>query len=147
MLTGNGEIITSGIVGCAGEENDRRSLAAEFVRYFGASLVALLVDVGLLWLLVQTIHYLWAASVGFIAGALVSYWLATRWAFCRRRLHGKASMELAAYVLIGVLGLAVNNLMIFLAIEAFLLPVLLAKMLAAVGTFTFNFVARKLILF
>jgi putative flippase GtrA len=51
------------------------------------------------------------------------------------------------YVLVGVLGLGLNDLVIMLAVGHFGLSILLAKLLAAGVTFLFNFALRKLALF
>ena len=53
----------------------------EFVRYFSASVIALVLDVAVLQLSARVLHYLLAASLGFVVGAIASYLLATRWVF------------------------------------------------------------------
>jgi putative flippase GtrA len=124
-----------------------RPPVAEFGRYFAVSVVALAADVGVLMLAARFVHYLWAATLGFTVGAVVSYWLATRWAFVRRRFERRPHAEFAAYVLIGALGLGVNNLAIFLMVDLVGVPLLAGKAVAAGATFTFNYGARKLALF
>ncbi len=123
------------------------SRAGEFARYFLASLAALAVDMAVLLGLATVMHYLVAASLGFVAGAVTSYLLATRWVFRQRRLLLRRNTEMGLYVLVGVLGLALNDLVIMLAVGYFGLSILLAKLLAAGVTFLFNFVLRKLTLF
>lgn len=119
----------------------------EFSRYFLASLLALAVDVGVLLVASRFVHYLWAASLGFALGAVVSYLLATRWAFVHRRLAARPGMEFGAYALVGIVGLGVNNLAIFLVVELMGLSLMVGKGLAAGLTFAFNFAVRKLALF
>lgn len=119
----------------------------EFVRYLAISFVALSVDVALLMLAAQVMNYLWAATLGFVAGAATSYFLATRWAFGHRRLQHKPLLEFGGYALVGIIGLGINNLTIYFAVEMLGVPLLVAKALAAAASFAFNFGARKLILF
>lgn len=119
----------------------------EFGRYFMISVVALAVDVGALMLVAQVLHYLWAATVGFIAGSLVSYGLAVRWVFPVRRLSAYPRAEFLAYALVGVIGLGVNNAIIALAVEGMDLPLLAGKMAAAAATFMSNYGVRKWMLF
>jgi putative flippase GtrA len=121
--------------------------AVEFGRYFAASLVALAVDVAVLLAAAQFMHYLMAATLGFVVGSVISYLLATRWAFRRRRLNGRAHAEFAVYAVVGVLGLGINDLAMFLAVGSAGLPLLTGKLLAAGMTFVFNFILRKLVLF
>lgn len=115
----------------------------ELVRYFVASLIALLVDMSSLLLLSQFMHYLWAATVGFLLGAATSYLLSVRWVFRHRRLAAFPKTEFAAFAAVGVVGLGINNLAIFVAVEHVGLSLLAAKAVAAVLTFSFNFGLRK----
>jgi putative flippase GtrA len=119
----------------------------EFGRYFAASLVALAVDVAILFAAAQVVHYLVAATLGFVAGSVVSYLLATRWAFRQRRFDGRAHAEFAVYALVGVFGLGINDLVMYLAVGLAGAHLLLAKLLAAGTTFFFNFAIRKRVLF
>ena len=120
---------------------------AEAWRYFVASILALAVDLVLLLFLAEWIHYLVAASIAFAFGALVSYQLAIRWVFQHRKLEKNPVFEISAYVTIGLVGLCINNLAILSAVELAQVSLVLAKALAAVATFVFNFGARKMILF
>jgi putative flippase GtrA len=124
-----------------------RPPAAELGRYFAVSVVALAADVGVLMLAARFVHYLWAATLGFAIGAVVSYLLATRWAFAQRRLARRPRTEFAAYVFIGVVGVGLNNLVIYLMVDFLGAHLLLGKGAAACATFAFNFAARKLALF
>ena len=121
--------------------------ALEFGRYFVVSLIALAVDVLVLMAMSRFVHYLWAASLGFVLGAITSYWLAIRWAFTHRRLAAYPRTEFLAYSLVGILSLGINNLVIFVAVEYFALALLASKAIAAGATFTFNFGVRKFVLF
>jgi len=115
----------------------------ELVRYFAVSLVALLVDTGSLLLLAQFTHYLWAATLGFLLGAATSYLLSVRWVFRHRRLAAFPKTEFAAFAAVGAAGLGLNNLAIYVAVEHAGLPLLAAKAVAAMLTFSFNFGLRK----
>lgn len=121
--------------------------ALEFGRYFIASLIALAVDVLVLLAMASIVHYLWAASAGYVMGAIASYWLAVRWAFTHRRLEAYPRTEFLAYSLVGVVSLGINNLVIFLAVEHLALELLASKVVAAGVTFAFNYLVRKFVLF
>jgi putative flippase GtrA len=116
--------------------------------YTAASACALVVDTAILWALVHFlgIDYLGAATVSFSAGALVTYGLSVKIAFKHRRMQDRRT-EFAAFVLIGVAGLALNTAVIFVAVEYFGLHYLLGKCVAAGFTFTFNFIVRRQVLF
>ena len=126
----------------------RRAMAhREFGAYFLASVLALIVDMAVLLLLSRVVHYLVAATAGFCTGAVVAYLLSTRWIFARRRLAHREGVEAVLFTLVGVAGLAVNNAVIFVAVEAMAAPLVLAKLAAAGATFLFNYFLRKRLLF
>lgn len=119
----------------------------ELVRYFLASAVALAVDIAALLLLARCLHYLVAASIAFVLGATVAYGLATRFVFRRRRYGDRQIQEAMMFTGIGLVGLMVNDLTIFLLVGQGALPLVAAKLAAAVATFLVNFAFRKFLLF
>jgi len=96
-----------------------------------------------LFLAANFVHYLWAATLGFLLGAVTSYLLSVRWVFRHRRLAAFPKTEFAAFAAIGLAGLVLNNLVIYSAVEHAELSLLAAKAVAAVLTFSFNFGMRK----
>lgn len=116
---------------------------AELLRYGVVSGVALAVDTAALLLAAHLVHYLWAATFGFLLGAVTSYLLSVRWAFRHRRLAASPGIEFAAFAAVGAAGLGLNNLVIYAAVDRGGLGLLAAKAVAAVITFTFNFGLRK----
>lgn len=120
-----------------------KGAAIELLRYLTVSLIALAVDMGSLLFFAQFVHYLWAATIGFLFGAITSYLLAVRWAFRHRRLAAFPGTEFAAYAAVGVAGLGINNLVIYAVVEYVGLALLPAKAVAATVTFSFNFGLRK----
>jgi len=120
----------------------------ELSGYGGASAVALAVDVGLLELLVQSCgwHYIPASMVAFVSGGLVAYWLSVRFVFKQHRLSNR-SLELGLFLVLGVAGLAVNALVLSLAVGVAGLSLLAAKACATGCTFATNFARRRNVLF
>ena len=125
-----------------------RAAAGEGVRYFAASAVALAVDLGLYSGLIRLagVHYLIAAPLGFSAGLAVVYAASIRWVFRARRLRD-ARLEFAIFATIGIAGVALNQLVIWLGVEWLALGFEPAKLVSAGIVFCFNFAARKLMLF
>jgi putative flippase GtrA len=125
-----------------------KALVREATWYGFASLCALFVDGGILWVLVHffLVGYLAAATISFICGASVAYWLSVKLVFQHHRLRNRGA-EFASFVAIGVPGLAINAAVIFAAVEYFGLHYLLAKSMAACVTFGCNFFARRQVLF
>jgi len=117
-------------------------------RYAAASAVALLADAAVYLSLIHVaaVHYMLAAPAGYVLGILLIYLLSTRWVFNDRRLASVRS-EFAIFVLIGIFGLLLNQLVIYVCVERFSSSYELAKVASAAIVFGFNFGGRKLILF
>jgi putative flippase GtrA len=125
------------------EERGLRATAAELLRYLAASGAALAVDTAALLASANFVHYLWAATLGFLLGAVASYLLSVRWVFRHRRLAAFPKTEFAAFAAVGIAGLGLNNLAIYAAVEYAGFGLLAAKAVAAMLTFSFNFGLRK----
>lgn len=124
-------------------ERGLHATAAELLRYLAVSGVALVVDTAGLLLAARFVHYLWAATLGFLLGAATSYLLSVHWVFRHRRLAAFPKTEFAAFAAVGGVGLALNNLAIYVAVGQVGLSLLAAKAAAALLTFSFNFGLRK----
>lgn len=125
----------------------QRPKVGEFAGYLLASIVALVVDTSLLLLLARWMHYLLAATIAFLCGMLVCYGLTVRYVFAARRYRHSIVRETILFFLVGLAGLMVNDAIILVAVARFSAPLIVAKILAAAGSFLFNFGGRKLLLF
>lgn len=125
-----------------------RALTDEGVRYLAASFLALGVDFGTYSGLIRLagVQYLVAAPIGFGLGLAVIYVLSVRWVFGHRRL-ADARAEFALFALIGLAGMALNQLVLYTAVERWALSYELAKLASAAIVFGFNFMLRKFLLF
>ncbi|MEW5781225.1 MAG: GtrA family protein [Pseudomonadota bacterium] len=121
----------------------------EFLRYASVSLLALGADLALFSFLLRCAGLPWmlAATAGFVIGVLVAYWLSIRFVFFTRRLAHAPRSEFAAFAFIGVIGLAITQMVLWVGIELFRLNPELTKVGAAGVTFLCNFGMRKLMLF
>lgn len=123
-------------------------LLREAIGYTAASGCALIVDITLLWVLV---HYgafgtMTASTISFIVGGVVAYELSVRIAFQDHRLRDRRA-ELAAFLSLGLLGLAVNDAVIYAGVRYLNMQYLHAKALAVGFTFITNFLVRRQSLF
>lgn len=118
------------------------------MRYFAASAVALALDALVFAGLIRLggVHYMAAAPVGFLLGLALHYALSVRWVF-RARRYADARAEFIIFSLIGVAGLALNQLVIYLGVELLGFAPELAKLLSAGLSFCFNYGTRKVLLF
>lgn len=125
--------------------NDR---IAELVTYTAASAAALAVDVGLLVMLVTLAgwQYMPAAATSFVAGGIFLYVLSITFVFGFRRLHHPV-LELPVFLGLGLVGLVVNAVVMFVAVEAVHAHFMVAKAGAAMCTFGINFLLRRNLMF
>lgn len=105
-------------------------------------------DIGLLWVLVEKVglHYLVAATLSFLAGTVVVYWVSVRHAFRFRRIEDRRT-EFGYFMSIGAVGIVLNLLLMFALVDWLDLHYLLAKVGAAAITFVTNFGMRRWLLF
>lgn len=128
--------------------NDTNNWFAQLFRYVIVGGIAFFVDYGLLFALTEFLHfhYLLSATISFIAGLIVNYAISTRWIFRHSKLDNRL-MEFIIYSLIGVIGLLVNNVMLYLLTDYFHIHYMLSKLITAAIVMGWNFVGRKIILF
>lgn len=125
-----------------------KTLWREFRRYFLVGGLAFLVDGAVLAGMVELLgaHYLVGATAGFIVGAFVNYWLSIHWVFSERALSNQG-LELGLFILIGLIGLGLNDVLMWFFTGWLGLYYLLSKVLAATLVFIYNFVVRRVLLF
>jgi putative flippase GtrA len=120
----------------------------QFARYTVVGSAALLVDFGTLFLLTRYagIYYLTSAAISFTLGLVVNYWLSRTWVFSHRTLANPA-LEFAIFAAIGLAGLGLNELGMWLLTSKLGMFYLLAKIVTAAVVYIWNFGARKYSLF
>jgi putative flippase GtrA len=128
--------------------DEGRKLSLQLLKYALVGGAAFLLDFSLLYLLTEYLHfhYIVSATIAFIAGLLFNYGLSVRWVFRERALSSKLA-EFLVFSLIGVIGLLLNDGLIWSLTEVGKLHYLLSKVLAAVVVFFWNFFARRQVLF
>ena len=120
----------------------------QLFRYVFVGGLAFIVDYGLLFILTEYagFHYLISATISFIAGLIVNYVISTSWIFRHSKLDNKW-MEFIIFSLIGVIGLGLNNLLLYAFTDGLGIHYLISKIIVAALVMFWNFIARKIILF
>ena len=120
----------------------------QFFRYALVGGVAFVVDFGLLFILTDKIgiYYLLSATISFICGLLINYTLSIRWVFAKRRLSD-TRMEFVIFGIIGIIGVGINNAIIWCGVEIAGLHYLWSKIIAGMAVLLWNFIARRQTLF
>jgi putative flippase GtrA len=111
------------------------------------SLVALVCDYGLLVGLVSLkVPYLTASFFSFVLGASVAYALSVRFVFATRRAASRTH-EILGFFAVGVAGLVLTQVLLYLLVTRCGVPVALAKVPVVGLVFCFNFVGRRTLVF
>lgn len=120
----------------------------ELIRYFLASVAALAVDFSILTLLTSFagVHYLLSGGAAFTLGLLVIYVLSVHWVFDARPTSSWLR-EFFIFAAIGVVGLAINELVLWIFTSVLGFFYVYSKIFSIVLVFSWNFGARKTILF
>ena len=126
-----------------------RILRPDLVRYFAVSLLALILDLATLSACLRLLHLDLAvsASLGFAVGAVAAYLLSIYWVFNARTMADMPALEFVTFVAIGLAGLGVTQIVLWVGVQWLGLIPEMVKLVAAGITFTFNYLLRKSILF
>jgi len=121
---------------------------SEFGKYIIAGSLAFACDLSVLYLCTKMlqIHYLISTLLGYLVGLAVSYWLNTTWVFMFRK-YEQSLVELTIFNGIVVVGLLLNQTLMYLLVELVMIDYLLAKFVIAAMVMAFNYTAKKLLLF
>lgn len=120
----------------------------QFLRYAVVSGLTLLLDFGLLYLATEKVglHYLVSAAASYSVGVVLNYVLSAFWAFPRSRLRSRL-LEFLVFVAIGLAGMGLNELLLWLLTEKAGFHYLVSRSIAAVIGYSWKFVLRKVVLF
>lgn len=118
-------------------------------RYLISGGTAFVVDTGLLALLTELFgreHLLVWTAIAFCVGLLITYLFSILWVFDNRSLKSRTA-EIGIFVAIGVIGLGLTELLMWIFADKAGLHYLLSKIITTVLVFVWNFAAKKLLLF
>ena len=121
----------------------------QLFRYLVSGGTAFLVDAGLLALLTECFgkeHLLLWTAIAFTAGLIITYLFSIFWVFDNRNMKNRAA-EMSVFALIGVSGLGLTELLMWLLAGKAGIHYLVAKVITTVLVFFWNFAAKKLLLF
>ena len=116
----------------------------QFFRYLFVGGFAAVINIGSLYILKEFMHinYLIANVVGFIFGLITNYILSKLLVFAKEESVNR-TFEFIVYAVIGVLGLGLDTLFIWVFTEKFAIYYMLSKIISTGLVFIWNFAARK----
>ncbi len=120
----------------------------QLFRYTFVGGIAFIVDFGSLFAFTEycNIYYLTSAALAFLLGLTTNYFLSIVWVFNRRAVD-KKWLEFLIFAIIGIIGLGLNELIIWFFTEKLLFHYLISKIVSTILVYLWNFFVRKYILF
>jgi len=131
-------------------------LLQEFCRYIVVGGTAFLVDIGLLYVLYNFVFFglseigiYISTALGFLGGLVYNYWLSLVYVFrsAKEKNKGKTFSAFVVFSLIGVGGLFLTELGMFLGVEILTLHYLIVKVFVAALVLFWNYGVRKVLIF
>lgn len=124
------------------------NIVRQFLQYVFVGGLAFGIDFATLFLLTDklALHYLVSATIAFLIGLAVNYALCVTWIFDVRTVQNRGH-EFLIFSIIGLIGLALNNGLMYALTDAAGLHYLQSKLFAAAAILVFNFAFRRSMLF
>jgi putative flippase GtrA len=129
-------------------KNKTDNTLIQLFRYTFVGGIAFGVDFSLLFLLTEFagIHYLLSAAISFSVGLVTNYILSIIWVFKTRNISNRY-LEFIIFGIIGIVGLGMNELIIWSFTEYLHFYYLVSKIVSTLVVYLWNFFARKYILY
>ena len=120
----------------------------KIVRYFFVGGAAAIVDIGIFFLFAKLAgyDYLLIGCIGFLVATAVNYVLSVKHVF-RSGIRYTKRKEVALVYLVSMVGLAINQLVLYVLIDHMHSELMLAKLTATGVVFFWNFSVRYFIVF
>lgn len=127
--------------------NKVKKLCLQFCKFGLVGTLCFCIDYGLMVVLTETgiLSYFVASGVSFTVSVVVNYILSMRFVFKGKDELSKLQ-EMAIFLALSLVGLALNQMIMWIAVEFFKMFYALAKILATMIVTTYNFISRKVFL-
>ena len=122
----------------------KNKLLQQFFRFLAVGGSAFLIDFSALWLLTEwlNMNYLLANYISFTASVIYNYILSAFWVFNTKHTKSKR-WEFTIFLLLSLIGLGLNQGIMWITVEKAGINYLLSKILATIIVLIFNFITRK----
>lgn len=118
----------------------------QFFRYFFVGGFAAVANISILYIFTSLIHlyYILSNVLGFVFGLIINYILSKKFVFTDGVKINKKK-EFTIYLVIGILGLLLDSLILWLCTSVFGIYYLISKIISTFIVFIWNFGARKIL--
>lgn len=121
-----------------------KKLIQQILKFGVVGGLAFLIDYGLLYLLTEylNIYYFISSIISFIISLIFNYILSVKWVF---DVDKKQTIkEITLFVVLSIIGLAINQLIMYIGVDKLSLYYMLVKLISTVIVMIWNFITRKI---
>ena len=122
-------------------------LISQFMKFGVVGVIAFVLDYGLMVVLTELagVNYLISATISFTVSVVFNYLASMRYVFTHKQGLSRRR-EFVIFVVLSVIGLAINNLCMWAGVELLGVHYLIVKIFATAVVMVWNFVTRKIFL-
>lgn len=122
------------------------NLLMQLFKFGLVGVVATVLDFLFLFLLTEIfgMYYLFSAAVSFVLSTLFNYVASMRFVFNSKFTKDEKTKELLLFTILSVIGLLLNQFLMWLFVEKIALYYMLAKIVATFFVMAWNFISRKI---
>ena len=124
-----------------------KKLIEQFMKFGIVGFIAFFIDYGLLAFCTEILHinYLVSATIGFTVSVIFNYLASMRYVFTHKEGMSRRR-EFVIFVVLSVIGLIINNAIMWAGVELLHVHYLIVKIAATAIVMVWNFVTRKVFL-
>lgn len=124
-----------------------KKLMGQIIRFGLVGFLCFFIDYGLLLALTELagFHYLVSGALSFAVSVVVNYLLSMKFVYEARQRESRVG-EFVTFVLLSLVGLLINQLVMWISVEFLGIWYQLAKIGATAVVMVYNFVSRKIII-
>lgn len=117
------------------------------IRYGFVSGLAFVVDFGTMYVCIHFLHLstMWATTIGFCLGIVTNFITSTLWVF--DKTHHRRMAEIGLFLLVGVTGLGLNNLIVWFCHYRLGIWSMVSKLISTAIVFFWNFLLRRFLIY
>lgn len=125
-----------------------KKLFLQIIKFGFVGAVAFIIDYGLMVLLTEVfnIYSLISAAISFTVSVIFNYIASIKWVFDVDNERNSKSKQLIVFIILSVIGLIINELIMWLMDTKFSIHYMISKLVATFIVMVWNFITRKLFL-
>ena len=110
--------------------------------------IAFVIDYGLMVFLTEVfkVPALISAAISFTVSVIFNYIASVKWVFDVNKEKNSKAKELIVFIILSVIGLGINELIMWIMDKEFGIYYMISKIVATAGVMCYNFITRKLFL-